>query len=158
MATAKIQRFRGRIEQNDKDGGGAFVAVPFDVEQVFGGKRVKIKATIDGIAYRGTLIRMGDDCHRLLVLKEIREQLGKQPGDEVGITLQKDLEERTIAPPEDLQALLEANPAAQAYFEQLAYTYRKEYVRWIEDAKREATRQQRLLKAIDMLANHKKLS
>ncbi|MFZ6647222.1 YdeI/OmpD-associated family protein [Undibacterium sp. TJN25] len=158
MAAEKIQRFRGRIEQNENDGGGAFVTVPFDVEQVFGGKRVKIKATINGIAYRGTLIRMGGDCHRLLVLKEIREKLGKQPGDEVDIVLQKDLEERTVEVPEDLQALLRANPAAEAYFEQLAYTYRKEYARWIEDAKREATRQQRLLKAIDMLLHHKKLS
>ena len=37
------QKFRAVIE--NAGGGGAFVSVPFDVEQVFGKKRVKIKAT-----------------------------------------------------------------------------------------------------------------
>ena len=43
-------------------GGGAFVEVPFDVEKAFGSKRPKVKATIDGIPYRGTLVRMGSEC------------------------------------------------------------------------------------------------
>jgi len=38
-------------------GGGAYVEVPFDVEKAFGSKRPKVKATIDGIPYRGTLVR-----------------------------------------------------------------------------------------------------
>ncbi|HTD04232.1 YdeI/OmpD-associated family protein [Undibacterium sp.] len=156
MPEEKIHRFRGSIQQGD--GGGAFVAVPFDVEQVFGGKRVKVKASIDGIAYRGSLVRMGSACHLLLILKEIREKLGKQAGDEVNITLEKDLEERTVTPPEDLLALLRQHPDAEKFFQQLAYTPRKEYVRWIEDAKRDATRQQRVLKTIDMLKLGKKLS
>ncbi|MES2107049.1 MAG: YdeI/OmpD-associated family protein [Pseudomonadota bacterium] len=156
MTKEKNQRFRGRIQQGD--GGGAFVAVPFDVEQAFGAKRVKIKASIDGIAYRGSLVRMGSDYHLLLILKEIREKIGKQAGDEVDITLEQDLEERSVGPPQDLLALLEKHPDAEKFFQQLAYTYKKEYVRWIEEAKREATRQQRLLKAIEMLQQGKKLN
>lgn len=156
MTTGKIQRFSARIQQGD--GGGAFVEVPFDVEQVFGAKRVKIKASIDGIAYRGSLIRMESECHLLLILKEIREKLGKQAGDEVAITVEPDLEPREVEVPPDLQALLEKHPDADEFFQQLAYTYRKEYARWITEAKREATRQQRLLKTIEMLQQRKKLS
>jgi hypothetical protein len=41
--------FRAVIES--REGGGAFVTVPFDVEKTFGKKRVKIKAVIDGEKY-----------------------------------------------------------------------------------------------------------
>jgi hypothetical protein len=41
----------------DAGGGGVFVEVPFDVEKAFGSKRPKVKATIDGIPYRGALVR-----------------------------------------------------------------------------------------------------
>lgn len=58
-------------------GGGAFVEVPFDVEKAFGSKRPKIKANIDGVPYRGLLARMGSENHILLVLKSVREQIGK---------------------------------------------------------------------------------
>jgi uncharacterized protein YdeI (YjbR/CyaY-like superfamily) len=36
-------------------------------------------------------------------------------------------------------------------FEKLSYTHRKEYCRWITDAKKEETRLRRLTKAIEML-------
>jgi hypothetical protein len=55
--------FRAAIE--DAGGGGAFVSVPFDVEQAFGKKRVKVKATINGVPYRGSRMRMGGSCHIL---------------------------------------------------------------------------------------------
>jgi hypothetical protein len=71
-------------------GGGAYITVPFDVGDVFGKKRVKIIATIDGEPYRGTLVRMGEPDHILLVLKEIREKIGKSFGNEVEIELEED--------------------------------------------------------------------
>jgi uncharacterized protein YdeI (YjbR/CyaY-like superfamily) len=36
-------------------------------------------------------------------------------------------------------------------FENLSYTHRKEYCRWISEAKKEETRQARLKKSIEML-------
>lgn len=41
------------------ESGGAYVKMPFDVEAVFGKKRVPIVATFEGVEYRGTLVRMG---------------------------------------------------------------------------------------------------
>jgi uncharacterized protein YdeI (YjbR/CyaY-like superfamily) len=38
-----------------------------------------------------------------------------------------------------------------AVFKKLSYTHRKEYCRWITDAKKEETRLRRLEKAIEML-------
>lgn len=77
-------------------GGGAFVEVPFDVEAEFGSKKPKVKATIEGVSYRGTLVRMGTECHLLLILKSIREQVGKTFGDEVKVTVEPDTEPRVV--------------------------------------------------------------
>ncbi len=38
-----------------------------------------------------------------------------------------------------------------ASFQKLSYTHRKEYCRWIAEAKKEETRQKRLGKAMEML-------
>lgn len=67
--------FRAVIE--DAGSGGAHVTIPFDVEQVFGKKRVKVKAIIAGEQYRGSLVSMGEDHHILGVRKDIRERAGK---------------------------------------------------------------------------------
>jgi len=146
---AKQMSFRARIE--DAGGGGAFVSIPFDVEQVFGAKRVKVRAFIEGEAYRGTLVRMGGPCHLLPVLKDIRKRIGKSIGDEVKIVLEEDTDPRVVAVPEDLQRALAIHPAAAGFFSRLSYTHRKEYVQWIEEAKREQTRSDRIRKTIELL-------
>jgi hypothetical protein len=150
--TEKYQ-FQAVIE--DAGGGGAYVTIPFDVEKAFGKKRVKIKATIDGELYRGTLVRMGSPQHMLLVLKEIREKVGKGFGDNVTVELEEDFEPRQVEVPADLQLALETDPTAQASFNRLSYSHQKEYVRWIMEAKREQTRQRRIQQAIEMLQQGK---
>ncbi len=67
----KDYKFRARIEAGD--GGGAFVYFPFDAVVEFGtAGRVPIKATIDGVAYSGSLISYAGPHHVLLVLKDPR--------------------------------------------------------------------------------------
>jgi len=135
--------------------GGAFVTIPFDVEKTFGKKRVKIKASIDGEPYQGTLVRMGTPQHILIVLKEIRQKIGKSFGEEVSVELEEDLELRQVEVPVDLQSALQAEPAAQTVFNRLSYTHQREYVRWIVEAKREPTRQRRIQRTIEMLMKGK---
>src|SRR5215216_3863816 len=137
-------------------GGGAFVEVPFDVEKAFGSKKPKVRAMIEGVPYRGTLVRMGTECHLLLILKSIREQVGKTFGDEVKITMERDTEPRVIEIPAELKKLFRAEKEAKAIFEQLSYTHQREYMTWINEAKREETRQNRLVKTIEMLKKEKK--
>ena len=79
----------------DAGEGGAFLEVPFDVETAFGSKRPKVVATIDGVPYRGSLVRMGGDKHILIVLKSIREQIGKSFSDEVTVIVEADTEPRS---------------------------------------------------------------
>jgi hypothetical protein len=77
-----IQKYQFRAVIDNAGGGGAYVNIPFDVEQAFGKKRVKVKATIDGEPYRSTFVRMGNRQHMLLMLKEIRENIGKSLGED----------------------------------------------------------------------------
>jgi hypothetical protein len=137
-------------------GGGAFVEVPFDVEATFGAKKPRVKAMIEGVPYRGLLTRMGTDYHMLIILKGIREQIGKTFGDEVTITVEPDNEPRLIEIPEDLMQQLTKDKEAKAFFDKLAYTHQKEYVTWITEAKKEETRQNRIVKAIEMLKQGKR--
>lgn len=156
LSAQKIQKHQFRAVIQDPGGGGAYVTIPFDVEQVFGARRVKIKATIDGEPYRGTLVRMGAPTHMLLVLKEIRQKIGKSFGDEVEVTLEEDTAPRQVTLPPDLLELLEQNSQAKAAFARLSYTHQKEYVQWIEEARREQTRQKRLVETVAMLLQGKR--
>ena len=136
-------------------GGGAFVEVPFDAEKEFGSKRPKVKAMIEGIPYRGILTRMGTDCHILGIRKEIREQIGKTFGDEVAITVEPDTEPRVVEVPAELKKAFKSDKEAKALFDKLSYTHQKEYVNWINEAKRDETRQNRIAKTIEMLKKGK---
>lgn len=60
---------------------------PLDVRAEFGKGRVKVHAEFDGVPSDGSLVRMGTPGHIIGVKKEIREQLGKQPGDSVRVVL-----------------------------------------------------------------------
>ena len=139
----------------DAGGGGAFVEIPFDVEKEFGSKQPKIKAMIDGILYRGTLVRMGRPNHMLLILKGIREQIEKTIGDKIEVTVEPDEEPRLVQIPKDLAAEFKKDKQAKAVFDKLSYTHRKEYVRWVEEAKKDETRQSRIVKTMTMLKKSK---
>nr|WP_207720345.1 DUF1905 domain-containing protein [Eubacterium callanderi] len=68
---------------------GAYIEIPFDVKETFGRGRVKVHATFDGETYDGSLVRMKTPCHILGIRKDIREKIGKQPGDTVHVTLEE---------------------------------------------------------------------
>ncbi len=148
------QQFRAVI--NEGDGGGAFGIIPFEVEKVFGKNRVKIKATIGGEPYQGTLVRMGSPEHMLIILKEIRQKIGKSIGDEVSVELEEDLDLRKVEIPADLLQALETAPQARAFFDRLSFTHQKEYVRWVTDAKRPETRLERIRRTVLMLEQGKR--
>ena len=54
------------------------------------------------------------------------------------------------------QSVLDSEPEVKKFFEQLSYTHKKEYVQWIEGAKKQETRERRMLKSIEMMKSGKK--
>lgn len=127
-----------------------YVDVWFDVEQVFGKKRFKAKIWYDGHLYRG-LVAKYNGVHRLLMNAAIRGLVRKAAGDTVHVRVEEDTDPRVVAVPDDLQRLLQHDLAAKARFDTLSYTHRREYVSWINEAKRESTRSARLEKCLQML-------
>lgn len=67
-----------------------------------------------------------------------------------------DVSNKRITLPEELKALLSQHPEALSYFEQLAYSHKKEYVLWVITAKQEKTKIDRMEKMITMLLQKKK--
>ncbi|MFZ5965714.1 MAG: YdeI/OmpD-associated family protein [Bacillota bacterium] len=149
------QKFTGEIKKHVSID-GAYVEIPFDVEAVFGAKRVKVKASFDGAAYRGSIVRMGG-CYMIGITQQLRKTIGKNPGDIVEVEVERDEEERVIEVPGDFKRLLEQNSDAKAFFDKLSYSHKREYVQWITGAKKAETRASRIEKAISMLLDNKRL-
>ena len=145
----KTYKFKAKI--GGEAGDSCSVYFPYDAETEFGTRaRVPVKATFDGVPYRGSLMKYSSVQHRIPVVEAIRAQIGKNVGDTIDVTITRDETERTVETPEDLAKLLKKEKLLE-FFEKLSYTHRKEYVRWITEAKKEETRQRRLAKAIEML-------
>lgn len=156
MKTDSVQ-FKAVIKQNGEMN-AAFVEFPFSTEEIFGKKgQVKIKAVFDDkVEYRGSLAKMKSECHILGLTQEIRNKLGKTFGDEVSVYLLEDKEERVVEIAEDIVLLFNENPDAKVLFDKMSYTHRKEYIRWIEEAKKPETRENRKVKMIRMILDGKK--
>ncbi|HEY1024296.1 MAG TPA: YdeI/OmpD-associated family protein [Sphingobacteriaceae bacterium] len=67
-----------------------------------------------------------------------------------------DVVNRLVSLPPDLKAVLETNPHALNFFNELSYTNKKEYVTWILTAKQAKTREDRVSKTVGKLLNGKK--
>jgi bifunctional DNA-binding transcriptional regulator/antitoxin component of YhaV-PrlF toxin-antitoxin module len=133
---------------------GPAAAVVLDDEQVAlvgeGAKRFPVVATVNGYTWRTSVARMGGEF--LVGLnREVRERAGVQAGDEVEVILDLDMAPRQVEVPEALAAALEIDPQARVAFEGMAFSHRKEYARWIAEAKREETRGRRVQQALEMI-------
>ena len=84
----KLYHFTAEIKKVP-DIDGAYVEFPYDVRTEFGRGRVKVLATFDGVPYEGSLVRMGTPGHILGLRKDIRAEIGNQPGDRVEVTLRE---------------------------------------------------------------------
>jgi hypothetical protein len=122
--------------------------VPFDPKAELGKVRAPVRVTINGFTLRTTIARMGGRTF-VGLNRAARDGTGVAAGDRVAVELVADDEPRTVEVPPDLAAALDGEP--RAFFDSLSYTHRKEYVRWIGGAKREATRLSRIAKAVEML-------
>ncbi len=153
MSVAK-QTIKVKLEKHEKlDATG--ITIPFDVEEVFGAKRVPVKATVNGAEYRGSIVRMGGK-YMLGIPKAFREAAAIKAGDNIVVTLEPDVEERTVTIPADLAKELKKDTALREAWDKLSYTIRKENVRALEEAKQPETRTRRLEKTLTLLKDKAK--
>lgn len=129
-----------------------FIA-PFNVEEAFGSKAgVPVRGTIDGAEFRSQLFPVGDGTHYFVVNRAMKAQIKKDAGDSVHVVMRVDSEPRPLDVPEDFAAALADHPDAESRFNALSPSHRKEYITWINDAKRAETRAKRIAQAVEMIA------
>ena len=145
-------RFESRVELGGRTATG--IEVPAQVVEALGtSKRPPVTITINGHTYRTTAVRMGG---RFLVplAAENREAAGVQAGDEVVVDIENDTAPREVELPADLAAAMD--DAARTTYDGLSYTHRKEWVRWVEEAKKPETRATRIEKTVAGLKDGRK--
>lgn len=145
---ADKQTFETVLEKHENmDAAG--ITIPFDVEKIFGAKRVPVKVSINGAEHRSTIVKMNGK-YVVGVPKIFRQAAKVRAGEIISVTVEKDTEKRTVEIPEDLaEALKEANLIET--FAKISYTHQKEYVNAVNEAKKEETRIRRIEKTIVML-------
>ena len=133
---------------------GPAAAVVLTAEQVAGlgegRKAFPVQVTINGCTWAGRVSRMGGEF--LIGLnREVRTRAGVDAGDEVTATIRLDDAPREVELPVALAQALDGDRVAKAKFEALAYSHRKEFARWVAEAKKDETRERRVGRALQML-------
>lgn len=143
------KKFKSEIESSH--GAWCFLPIPFSVAETWGAKgRLFVKGIINGVEFRGTISPMGGR-HLLMFNKQLQAATRAGAGDVVSVVMEPDTEERTVEVPKELTKGFRGNKDAKGKWDKLAYSHRRQFALWINDAKQEATRQRRADKAITML-------
>jgi Bacteriocin-protection, YdeI or OmpD-Associated/Domain of unknown function (DUF1905) len=122
--------------------------VPFDLREAFGRARPPVRVTIRGHTWRTTPGVYGGVGH-IVVNRDVKAATGVDAGDRVRVTMELDTEPRRVTVPADLRAALAADPEVEKAFAKLSFTHRREYVEWVEEAKRPETRARRVAGTVE---------
>jgi hypothetical protein len=126
------------------------ITIPFDVEKVFGAKRVPVRVWVNGAEHRSTIFRMGGK-YMMAVPKVFRDAAGIKGGEMIEVAMQRDTEKRTVKLPADFAEALKKADLTDTFFK-MSFTHQKEYVNAIMEAKKDETRLRRIKNALEMIA------
>jgi len=146
-------RFRTTLLSAGKTALG-FEVPPDVVEGLGAGKRPPVLVTINGFTYRNTVAVYGG-VFMIGVSAENRAAARVKGGDEVDIDLELDTAPREVAVPPELQAALDADPAAKATFDTLSYSNKSFHTLQVTGTNNPDTRARRIEKSIAMLREGK---
>jgi hypothetical protein len=137
---------------------GTYVVIPPDVVTALGATgRTSVSGTIDGQPFSNQVMPYTfEGVGRQVVMvvnKAVRTSLDKAAGDSVEFVLARDARSRSadVAVPAELVEALAGDAAAQAAFDRLAPSHRREHAEYVAGAKREETRQRRAAETISRL-------
>ncbi len=148
MATS-TRRFKAKL--GSEGAGSLFIELPFDPKDVFGKARASVKVTVNGdrLPLHGRFRTAGSISPSQV---QPFERQAPPCGDVVSVVVEPDTEVRVVDPPAPLAAALRKNRRAQAAWEKLSYSHKKEHADHIAGAKRAATVDARVKKAIEILS------
>jgi uncharacterized protein YdeI (YjbR/CyaY-like superfamily) len=146
MAASKTKTFRARLELVRDYMNWTVVRVPFDAAQTWPEmSRRRVRGTLNSISFRTSLLRIakGDsDC--IVVYKKLQHEARVKPGDEVKMTLEPDLEERSVVLPEEFARILKGERELKRWFEKTLSPSDRSWIGYfIGQAKTVETRERR---------------
>jgi CelD/BcsL family acetyltransferase involved in cellulose biosynthesis len=143
------KRFTVELQRVEKT--ATMFRVPFDLNEAFGRARPPVKVTIRGHTWR-TTPGVYDGVGYVVVNRSVKEATGVDAPDRVRVEMEVDTEPRTVRLPADLRDALRADDAAWQAFQKLSFSHRREYVEWVEEAKRPETRARRIAATVERAA------
>jgi bifunctional DNA-binding transcriptional regulator/antitoxin component of YhaV-PrlF toxin-antitoxin module len=117
------------------------------VDALGGGHHPKVRATVNGEVYRGSIVRMGGRF-MLGLPAEFRERAGIAAGDTLDLDIVLDDAPRVVELPAELKRAMAKDAAAKRGWKALSYTKQREIALAIEGAKKPETRARRVDKAL----------
>ena len=143
----EIKRLGGKIKWN-------VVYFPYSVLEYFGSKgNIPVCITVDGHSFDHTLLP-SQNGHYLVYNEFIKRAVGKDIGDSVRVTLEKDEKKREVAIPADIESLLKDAGVLERFLKQPDY-FKREQINHIEISKKEETRVNRISSLIKQLSEQK---
>ena len=146
VSRVAAKRFSVELERVQKT--ATMFRVPFDLEEAFGRARPPVKVTIRSHTWRTTPGVYGGVGH-IVVSRAVKAATGVDAGDRVRVTMELDTERRTVEAPRDLRSALDRKPEVAKAFDRMSLTHRREYVEWVEEAKRPETRARRVVGTVE---------
>ncbi|MBS1702273.1 MAG: DUF1905 domain-containing protein [Armatimonadetes bacterium] len=128
------------------DGPTGIVVPPEIIDALGQGKKPAVALTVNGYAYRTTVGVMGG-TFMIPFSSDHRAKSGLKAGDAIEVVIEFDDKPREVEVPDSLADALAANGLREK-FDKLAPSKRKEFVRQVNDAKAEDTRQRRIDKIV----------
>lgn len=146
-------RFTTKLEAMGPKGAWVFLYFPKEADAQLGTKaRVPVVGTLNGFPFRSSAFPTGDGTHQIAVNKAMQAGARARPGDSVEVALRVDTAQRTVKIPSDLKEALAKSKTARAGFDKMAWSHRKAYVDWIEEAKQPETRSRRIAETVKRVA------
>lgn len=144
--------FKAEIKTMEPGTNTAYIEFPYDVESSFGTKgRIKVVCYFEDVEYRGSLVKMGTECHIIGMTQDIRKKIEKKVGDIINIKIYKDEAERIADVHPAFDALMQQDDVLRSAYDKLSFTRKKEIFTKLTEAKKEETMQARLAKIVESL-------
>ena len=145
----EVLRLTAVLEQRGP--AGAFLLTDEQVAALGSGKKAfGVRVLVNDVTLTLRLARMGGE-NLIGLARAARAQAGVEIGASYEVEIAADDGERVVDVPDDLAAALAGDPIAEAVFTALAYSHRKEFVRWITEAKKDTTRAARIAWTLERL-------
>ncbi|MBE9585293.1 DUF1905 domain-containing protein [Mucilaginibacter sp. JRF] len=145
-----------QFAENADKTGWTYIEIPAHLaEEMKPGQKqsYRVRGMLDGLAIAGVaLLPAGEGNFILPINAQMRKGIRKGGGAMLRVQLEHDKDYK-IEVPDDLTECLEYEPEAGEYFYSLSPSHRGYFIKWIDSAKTQPTRDKRIALTVNALVN-----